>query len=90
MLSAPRSLARSLMLLPRFLGPRNVSGPCKRVVGRRRLLATGGLALCLEIGYGTLGACGVHLRLFQPHPCMFLILHFDVVSGPFGDNAYAN
>ena len=40
--------------------------------------------------YGTLGACGVHLRLFQPHPCMFLILHFDVVSGPFGDNAYAN
>ena len=25
-----------------------------------------------------------------PVGCMFLILPFDVVSGPFGDNAHAN
>ena len=39
--SARRSLAR---VLATFLGPEKVSGTCGRVVGRRRLLATGGLA----------------------------------------------
>ena len=38
--SAPRGLAE---VLATFLGPGKVSGPCRRVVGRRRLLATSGL-----------------------------------------------
>ena len=45
--SAPRGLAE---VLATFLGPGKVSGPCRRVVGRRRLLATGGLGLWLEMG----------------------------------------
>ena len=38
--SAPRGLAE---VLATFLGPGKVSGPCRHVVGQRRLLATGGL-----------------------------------------------
>ena len=61
--SALQSLAE---VLATFLWPGKVSGPCRRVVRRRRLL---GLWACPSgVAYGTLGACGVHLRLFQPHP----------------------
>ena len=45
--SAPRGLAE---VLATFLGPGKVSGPCRRVVGRRGLLATGVLGLWLEMG----------------------------------------
>ena len=44
--SAPRGLADVLVT---FLGPGKISGPCRRVVGRRKLLATGGLGLLLEM-----------------------------------------
>ena len=45
--SAPRGLAE---VLATFLAAGKVSGPCRPVVGRRRLLATSGLDLWLEMG----------------------------------------
>ena len=45
--STPQSLAE---VLATILGPGKVSGRCRRVVGRRRLLATGRLGLWLEMG----------------------------------------
>ena len=44
---APRSLAE---VLATFLGPGKVSGPCRHVIGQRRLLVTGELALWLKVG----------------------------------------
>ena len=74
------------------------------MVGRRRLLATGGLGLWLEMGvsvWRSLRHIGSAFEALQPHVlfmheltwvigCTLLILPFDVVSGPFGNNAHAN
>ena len=69
--SAPRRLAEVLATL---LGSGKVSGPCRRVVRRRRLLTTGGLGLWLEMGvsvWSTLGACVECIRGFSSHtPCL--------------------
>ena len=98
--SAPRSLAE---VLATFLGPGKVSGPFRRVVGRRRLLATGGLGLWLEMGvsvWRSLRYIGCLWGAFPATPLVhalinvgvgcILILPFDVVRWPFGDNAHAN
>ena len=67
-ISAPRGLAE---VLATFLGPGKVSGPCRRVVGRRRLLATGGLGLWLEMGvsvWRSLRHIGCLWSAFQAFP----------------------
>ena len=100
--SAPQGLAE---VLATFLGAGKVIGPCRPVVGRRRLLATGGLGLWLEMGvsvWRSLQHIGCLWSAFQASPatplvqltwvvgCTFLIPPSDVVSGPFGGNAHAN
>ena len=79
--SAPRGLAE---VLATFLGPRKVSGPCRRVVGRRRLLATGGLGLWLEMGVSirrSLRHIGCLWSAFQAFPATPLVHALINVGG---------
>ena len=79
--SAPRGLAE---VLATFLGPRKVSGPCSRVVGRRRLLATGGLGLWLEMGVSirrSLRHIGCLWSAFQAFPATPLVHALINVGG---------
>ena len=79
--SAPRGLAE---VLATFLGPGKVSGPCRRVVGRRRLLATGGLVLWLEMGvsvWRSLRHIGYLWSAFQAFPATPLVHALINVGG---------
>ena len=63
-------------VLATFLGPGKVSGPCRRVVGWRRLLATGGLGLWLEMGvsvWRSLRNTGCLWSAFQAFPATPLV-----------------
>ena len=67
-ISAPQGLAE---VLATFLGPGKVSGQRGCVVGRRRLLATGGLGLWLEMGvfvWRSLRHIGCLWSAFQAFP----------------------
>ena len=78
--SAPRGLAE---VLATFLGPGKVSGPCRRVVGRR-LLATGGLGLWLEMGvsvWRSLRHIGCLWSAFQAFPATPLVHALINVGG---------
>ena len=71
--SAPRSFAE---VLATFLGPGKVSCPCRGVVGRSRSLATGGLALWLEMGvsvWRSLRYIGCLWSAFQAFPATPLV-----------------
>ena len=79
--SAPRGLAEYLAT---FLGPGKVSGPCRRVVGRRRLLATGGLGSWLEMGmsvWRSLWHIGCLWSAFQVFPATPLVNALINVGG---------
>ena len=72
--SAPRRLAEVLATL---LGSGKVSGPFRRVVGRRRLLATSGLGVWLEMGVSVWrslrhigSAINVGGRMYVPYPTL--------------------
>ena len=72
--SAPRGLAE---VLATFLGPGKVSGPCRRVVGRR-LLATGGLGLWLEMGvsvWRSLRHIGSAFQAFSATPLVHALIN---------------
>ena len=78
---APRGLAE---VLATFLGPGKVSGPCRRVIGWRRLLATGGLGLLLEMGVSiwmSLRHIGCLWSAFQAFPATPLVHALINVGG---------
>ena len=79
--SALRGLAE---VLATFLGPGKVNGLCCRMVGQKRLLATGGLGLWLEMGvsvWRSLRHIGCLCSAFQAFPTTPLVHALINVGG---------
>ena len=77
-------LGTSKKFWPRFVGPGKVNGQYRRVVGRRRLLATGGLALWLEMGvyiWRSVRHIGCLWSAFEAFPATLLVYALINVGG---------